>query len=49
MKPVTYDLPNHTVTISEFKEWNTLPVTSMLHTTHDDMPKSKKSEDEVEK
>ena len=50
LKPVTYDLPDHTVTISEFQDWNSVPVTSSLHVTQDDLvSKSRKDVGEVEK
>lgn len=52
LKPVTYDLPDHTVTISEVQDFHPLPVTSALHTTQDEFKlpsKSNKKEDEIEK
>lgn len=52
LKPVTYDLPNHTVTVSEIPDWNSsVPVTSDLHSAPDDLqlPSKSNKNDEVEK
>ncbi|KFM73616.1 Nucleolar protein 12, partial [Stegodyphus mimosarum] len=48
LEPVTYDLPDHTVTIKEVDDMNSVPASSTL-TDAAIMPFSAKSEEEVEK
>ncbi|XP_054718943.1 nucleolar protein 12-like [Uloborus diversus] len=52
LNPVTYDLPNHTVTISEIETQTVMPLISTSKATSEELPtvpKTKKKVDEVEK